>query len=156
MDLALLTPTIADFVKAPLLLFSGDSLDVGTQVTTWGFPEGYTGTLPLLSVGYLAGPVDVGGVRKWAVNGAFNAGNSGGPLLETNGAYVIGVISSKYAPMPKDLELELEGLGKKGSSETKSIARILQHFRRQTQLVLGFATVTGDLREFLRKRGVEP
>lgn len=155
-DLALLTPTITDFVKAGLLLFAGDSLDIGTQVTAWGFPEGYGGSAPLLSVGYLAGSADVAGTRKWVVNGAFNGGNSGGPLLETKGATVIGVISSKHAPMPKDLEVELESLEKKGSREGKRIARILQHLRRQTQLVIGFATVTNDLRVFLRKHGVEP
>ena len=94
--------------------------------------------------------------RKWVVNGAFNLGNSGGPVLETKTAKVVGVISSKLAPMPKELEARLEKLKKDGSPEGRAIAEVLQHLRSQTQLVLGFATMTGDLNKFLMKNGVEP
>jgi hypothetical protein len=95
-------------------------------------------------------------LRKWVVNGAFNRGNSGGPVLETKTAKVVGVISSKLAPIPKELESHIEELEKNGSAEGQTIAKVLQHLRRQTQLVIGFATMTKDLRQFLQTNGVEP
>ncbi len=161
LDLALLTPTVTDFVKVPIDVTAETSFTMGAQLSTWGFPEGYTGRIPLLSVGYLAGvderrvTPDVV-VRKWVVNGAFNRGNSGGPVLETKTANVVGVISSKLAPIPRELETRLETLLKGGSGETRTIAEILQHLRSQTQLVIGFATMTEDLRKFLKKNGVDP
>jgi S1-C subfamily serine protease len=63
------------------------NINVGTQVLTWGYPLGYNGPPPILSVGYLAG---FSGDRKdgtskvikhYVINAAFNPGNSGGPLL---------------------------------------------------------------------------
>jgi len=161
LDLALLTPSVSDFVKVPLDVTSDTTFTMGAQLSTWGFPEGYGGLVPLLSVGYLAG-VDERNLkpnvilRKWVVNGAFNRGNSGGPVLETKTAKVVGVISSKLAPMPKELESHIEELEKNGSAEGQTIAKVLQHLRRQTQLVIGFATMTKDLRQFLQKNGVEP
>jgi hypothetical protein len=161
LDLALLTPSVSDFVKVPLDVTSDTEFTFGAQLSTWGFPEGYGGLIPLLSVGYLAGvderrlqPNVV--LRKWVVNGAFNRGNSGGPVLETKTAKVVGVISSKLAPIPKELELSLENLEKKGSAEGQTIAKVLQHLRSQTQLVIGLATMVEDLRKFLQKNGVEP
>jgi len=161
LDLALLTPTVSDFVKVPLDITIDTSLTMGAQLSTWGFPYGYDGRIPLLSVGYLAGVAEHGiapnvVVRKWVVNGAINLGNSGGPLLDTRTARVVGVISSKLAPIPKDLEARLETLAKSGSGEARTIAEILQHLRNQTQLVIGFATMTEDLRRFLKKNGVDP
>ena len=84
-DLALVKPSVA-INATPLSLASGNDFKVGMQVSTWGFPAGYAGLVPMLSVGYLAGidayqirPGTI--VRKWIVNAAFNGGNSGGPLI---------------------------------------------------------------------------
>jgi S1-C subfamily serine protease len=161
LDLALLTASTPHFVKVPLDITAETTFTFGSQVSTWGFPEGYGGLVPLLSVGYLSGvdehrskPTVV--LRKWVVNGAFNRGNSGGPVLETKTAKVLGVISSKLAPIPKELEASLERLAKSGSIEAQTIARVLQHLRGQTQLVIGFATMTEDLKKFLQSNGVEP
>ena len=76
--LALLTPT-SKFVKSSLSITTESKFTMGAQVSTWGYPEGYTGSLALLSVGHLAGVGEQrspGGnvVRRWVVNGAFNRG----------------------------------------------------------------------------------
>jgi S1-C subfamily serine protease len=68
-------------------------------VTTWGYPFGYNGTSPLLSVGYVAGfrevPAEDGkgkATKHIIVNGAFNHGNSGGPLLVAQDNQVVGIV----------------------------------------------------------------
>jgi S1-C subfamily serine protease len=160
-DLALLIPTIDDFVKVPLDITSESAFIVGAQVSTWGFPEGYQNLMPLLTVGYLAGSDEDKSnpgivVKKWIVNGAFNRGNSGGPVLETKTGKVFAVISGKLAPMPKNLENSLHKIEKEGSLEGQTIAKILNHVGKQTQLVIGYATLTEDLRRFLKDNGVEP
>lgn len=160
-DLALLIPTVDHFVKVPFDIASESTFTMGAQVSTWGFPEGYGGSIPLLTVGYLAGvdkyeknPNII--VRKWVVNGAFNRGNSGGPVLDTKTGKVCGVISSKLAPMPKDIQTNLQELQEKGSHEGQTTAKILTYLRNQIQLVIGFAALTIDLRKFLKDNGVEP
>lgn len=98
LDLALIEP--ATKIDAPALAISMKSdLQIGTQVTTWGYPGGYFGRAPMLSVGYLSGldarKHDSGKiVSQWVVNAAFNSGNSGGPLLQLESGEVIGVVSS--------------------------------------------------------------
>jgi S1-C subfamily serine protease len=102
-DLAILTPSRK--LEGGLVLNSDGDLDVGTIVSTWGFPLGYNGPAPLLSVGYLAGFMDysIGAkiLKHLIVNGAFNPGNSGGPLFKSNDNKVIGVVVSKHAPISK-------------------------------------------------------
>jgi len=60
---------------------------------------------PLLSVGYLAGfmdhPIRSKPPKHLAMNGAFNPGNSGGPLFKSNEDKVIGIVVSKHAPISK-------------------------------------------------------
>jgi S1-C subfamily serine protease len=69
-----------------LELAPSSNIPIGLSVTTWGYPLGYNGPAPILAVGFLAGfndrKVDNGVVRHLIVNGAFNPGNSGGPLLD--------------------------------------------------------------------------
>jgi len=159
LDLALLTPS-SIFVRRPLELTTKKSFSLGMQVATWGYPEGYSGSLPLLSVGYLAGVQDIahsgGHVRMWIVNGAFNRGNSGGPLIDISSGTVIGVISSKLAPMSMELQIKLDEIKSSGTPKEKSLAALFEHQRSQTQLVLGFATMGKNLQSFLRRRRVEP
>ncbi len=82
-DLALLIPSSA--MKGGLKLANKDNPVPGTTVSTWGYPLLYNGASPLLSVGYVSGyrKDDSSGssVKHIVVNGAFNHGNSGGPLL---------------------------------------------------------------------------
>src|SRR4051794_33096316 len=78
-DLALLKPGVP-ISATPLPIAENDDIKVGTQVSTWGFPAGYNGFSPILSVGYLSG-IDATRmnsgtiVKQWVVNAAFNGGN---------------------------------------------------------------------------------
>jgi 2-succinyl-5-enolpyruvyl-6-hydroxy-3-cyclohexene-1-carboxylate synthase len=85
---------------------------------------------------------------------------------------VIGVVSSKLAPLPAVIESALSALEKQVSgmvytakkadgtkftlSEGQVIGAVLQYLRSQTQLVIGYAVPVKDLREFLKKNGVSP
>jgi S1-C subfamily serine protease len=175
-DLALVSPV--EKIEVPTLPISTESeIPVGTQVTTWGFPAGYNGLSPLLTVGYLAGTDRLptsGGLSpvRWVVNAAFNSGNSGGPVLSLDDGSVIGVVSTKLAPIPLSIEGALDALSKQQSgfiytktlptgekvnvSEGQVVAEVLKYLRSQTQLVLGHAVTSQDIRQFLIKEKVEP
>jgi hypothetical protein len=160
-DLAVLTPVVNDFIKLPLDISADDMFTLGAQVSTWGFPGGYNSPNPLLSVGYLAGVIDiqlVAGktVHEWAVNGAFNPGNSGGPILETKSGNVIGVISAKFNHIPDNLISQIEAIKKNGSAENKTLATAVHDLIIEAQLVVGFAILGKDLRDFLKTNGIEP
>ena len=175
-DLALLTPK-SKLSSTPLPVTIETQFTIGSQVSMWGFPTGYNSGTPLLSVGYLAGqdvvrtPTGKLGSR-WVVNAAINLGNTGGPLIHVESRKVIGVVSSKLAPLPPYIESALNALKQQSSgfmfSKTRSdgsteqvtqaqiIEEVLQHLRSQTQLVIGHAVMPGDLTEFLKANGLEP
>jgi len=176
LDLALLTPK--QKIKAPALqITSKQEFSIGMQVSAWGYPAGYRGTRPLLVSGCLSG-VDSertpGGkpARRWVVNAAFNSGNSGGPLVDIETGQVMGVVSSKLAPLPAEVEsaLNLLKTQRSGLSYTKKTAdgtmerfseaqlleAVLQYLRSQTQLVIGYAVMTQDLKKFLKAQGIKP
>lgn len=173
LDLALLSLEAPLDAKA-LPLGASDRLPIGLQVSTWGFPGGYGGSAPLLSVGYLSGvehrktkrgtPV-----REWVVNAAFNPGNSGGPLIDIASGEVVGVVSSKLSPIvEKALEtLATSNVGvahtvtlpdgtKENVTERRVIALVLRYLRDQVQLVIGKVVPVGELRAFLAAQGVDP
>jgi S1-C subfamily serine protease len=172
--LALLSPS-SEFGAAELPIEERSDLAIGSQVTTWGFPEGYAGRVPLLSVGYLAG-IDAhrassGKVlQRWVVNAAFNRGNSGGPLLSIETGGIIGVVSSKLAPISPASQSALDALSAQRSgfvytakspdgsthkmSEGQIVAQILDELRAQVQLVIGMAVVLDDLRQFVEAQGL--
>lgn len=175
-DLAIIKP--AEDIKVPTLQISTNTtVEVGSQVTTWGFPSGYNALTPLLTVGYLSGidrlPTESGlSPWRWVVNAAFNGGNSGGPILDLEDGSVIGVVSSKLAPIPPLIESALEALsnqksgfmytktlpnGKKVNvSEGQIIGEVLKYLRSQNQLVLGHVVTSNDLIQFLKSNGIEP
>jgi len=130
-----------------------------------------------LSVGYLSGIQEFQTpsgttIHRWVVNAAFNGGNSGGPLLSVEEGHVIGVVSSKLAPLPPFLAQVLKVLGEQkfgmqydltradGSntsvSEAQLVAEVLNHLRSQVQLVIGYSVTTTDLIDFLKTSGVVP
>lgn len=175
-DIALLKPVIELKMNA-LPLSTQDNFAVGTSLSTWGFPSGYQGLRPMLSVGYLAG-IDAwrteGGntITRLVVNAAFNRGNSGGPLLNIETGEVIGVVSSKLAPLSPVVQSILEALDTQKSgfsytatlpngttqqfSEGQLIGKVLNELRDQIQLVIGYAVIPNDIRMLLGTVGVAP
>ena len=155
-------------VKAtPLEIASTNEFKIGTQVSTWGYPGGYFGLFPMLSVGYLAG-IDAfqakSGkiIKQWVVNAAFNGGNSGGPLIHIESGKVFGVVSSKLAPISQEAAQILEALEKNSGTgimysgttadgkparwtEGQLVGRVLTELRRRVQLVIGKAVLREDL-----------
>lgn len=173
-DLAILYPETT--LNVPTLTISEKlSLKIGDNVATWGFPSGYRGLKPLLAVGYLSGedqPGPENSPAQWVINAAFNRGNSGGPVVRLEDSTVIGVVSSKMAPLPKHIELALKSLSEtkfglqftkrepgkepENVSEAQVVAEVLEYLRSQTQLVLGFAVKLGELRNFLKENSIDP
>lgn len=169
-DLAILIPV--EEIQGGLSLGSDDNLIVGTLVFTWGFPLEYNGPPPILSAGYFSGfrahgknnsGKDI--IKHLVVNGAFNPGNSGGPLFISNEDKVIGVVVSKHTPISKDLLFKIEVLAKNRTGvgftfidnegneelliESQIVAELLRYFRKLTQVMIGEAISISELKAFL-------
>jgi S1-C subfamily serine protease len=171
-DLAILFPNV--YLPGGLKLSDEKTPSVGTMVSTWGFPLGYNGPAPLLSVGYLSGystkqiQGKQGTVKQHlVVNGAFNPGNSGGPLFKATDNKVIGIVVSKHAPLTPFIKLAIDALSKNKSGvnftgtdnkgnkinyvESQIVAKILEFYRNLTQVMIGEAISVSELKEFLRQ-----
>jgi len=171
-DLAILIPK--NKLNGGLTLGDDSNLKPGTIVSTWGFPLGYNGPAPLLSVGYLAGFTDNSSntktLKHLVVNGAFNPGNSGGPLFISNDDKVIGVVVSKHAPISNFHLSAIEALGNnrsgvtfttsdsKGNEQTfvesQLVAGLLKYFRDLTQVMIGEAISVSELKSFLVEHNI--
>ena len=57
-------------------------------------------------------------IRQWVVNAAFNRGNSGGPVVLIETGEVIGVVSSKLAPISPTAKSALDALEQQKSGFT--------------------------------------
>jgi len=172
LDLATVEPAASLTNLPPLPISAPHTFTTGTMLATWGYPGGYSGLVPLLTVGHLAGSESIKGVQRYVVNAAFNSGNSGGPLLHLETGTVIGVVASKLAPLPVQIQSVLDQLAQQkygmqwtrtlpdGTtqpiSETQIVVEVLQFLRSQTQLVIGRAVVLDDLRSFLVSQGLTP
>jgi S1-C subfamily serine protease len=176
-DLALLIPT--ENLPNGLKLTAADNpAPPGTPVTTWGYPFAYNGTSPLLSVGYVSGfraaaPDDGKGkaIKHIIVNGAFNHGNSGGPLLIAQHNQVIGIVVLTYNFYPATLkklidQLSTQQMGmqwtftqpdgsKKNVSEAQITAAILDEFYQKTQVMIGEAVAASELAAMLKEHAYE-
>jgi S1-C subfamily serine protease len=171
-DLAILVPT--EKLGGGLSLGDDSTLNVGSMVTTWGFPLGYNGPAPLLSVGYLAGFKDYRNgsdiIKHLVVNGAFNPGNSGGPLFLSGDNKVIGIVVSKHAPISQFHKSALDVLAKNASGvafdatnekgekvtfvESQLVAGLLNYFRDLTQVMIGEAISVSDLKDLLKENSI--
>lgn len=174
-DLALIFPKERISGGLQLAADIGD-LKPGQAVVTWGFPLAYSGPAPLFVLGYVSGftarPDSKGGpvVDRLVVNGAFNPGNSGGPVLKTNEDKVIGIVVSKPDPMPPVLKNAIVALSKtdfgvvhsgtdaNGNkvqlSDSQIIAMFLEYVQKITQVVIGEAIPVDDLRALLKQENI--
>lgn len=110
-------------------------------------------------------------VKHLIVNGAFNPGNSGGPLFQATDNKVIGVVVSKHAPINQFQLSALNALAnnksgvvftatdEKGTQirfvESQLVADLLEHFRSLTQVMIGEAISVSELRTFLNEQGIK-
>ncbi len=156
-DLALLKPV--EHLNGGLRLANADEPKVGTEVSTWGYPLNFNGPAPILSTGYIAGFLEdtVGDkkVKHLIVNGAFNPGNSGGPLFKFGDDKVIGIVFAKTDPFSNSVKKTIEVMSNTNSgimyaitdstgrqtsvSEAQVVASVLEEFYRGTQVMIGEA-----------------
>ena len=172
-DLSILFPK--QELNSGLTISEDDNLSVGSVVCTWGFPLGYNGPVPLLSVGHLAGFKDhrIGSnsLKHLIVNGVFNPGNSGGPLFLANDDRVVGVVSTKHAPISNFHLSAINALASNQSGivftavddkgvtrefvESQIVADILSYFRSLTQVMIGEAISIKELKDLLTENNIE-
>lgn len=167
-DLAALVPE--EPISGGLIVSDEKDAKVGTQVSTWGYPLGYNGPAPLLTMGYLSGFSEVRSlgsvtVKHLVVNGAFNPGNSGGPLFLAGQDTIVGVVVSKHAPISRSIASALQALANNPSgmmyvgrdeqgierhlSEAQIVAELLHYFRNLIQVVIGEAIAGSEIVNFL-------
>jgi hypothetical protein len=178
-DLLAMVPTQP--LAGGLELSTAPRTQIGHQVDTWGFPLIYNGPAPLLSVGYVSGyyqapenracDVTKSDPKKTCthivVNGAFNPGNSGGPLLELGQDKVIGVVIWKRLAFTDQVQAAITGFHQprlstggtftettpdgtvRGISDQEVLARVLEEFYQKVQVDIGEAVSVSEIRSFL-------
>jgi S1-C subfamily serine protease len=172
-DLALLRPT--EVLGGGLQLAAGVGPSVGTPVSTWGYPLSFNGPAPILSTGYIAGFLEDGPgekkVKHLIINGAFNPGNSGGPLFKFGDDKVIGIVVAKLAPFSESVQKTIDVMAQNGTgviytatdssgktrnfSEGQVVASILQEFYNDSQVMIGEAISVFELRALLSSKEAE-
>jgi S1-C subfamily serine protease len=173
-DLALLMPEKA--LHGGFKLAAKDNPSPGTTVSTWGYPLLYNGASPLLSVGYISGYRDDlssgTSVKHIVVNGAFNHGNSGGPLFVSHNNEIIGVVVLTYHFYPPEVKQIIDMLENQGNgfmmatrrrpdgtnqtiSEAQVTAIVLKEFYEKTQVMIGEAIAASELKRFLAEHTKE-
>ncbi len=168
-DLAVLFPQ--EEMEGGLEILEDLDIEPGVMVCTWGFPLNYNGPAPLLSTGFLAGFSERLGVKRLVINGAFNNGNSGGPLLKANDSKVLGVVVAKHLPLITPfIASAIEALSKNTSGvvftwrdnngntkqfvESQIVAEILGYYHHMSQVVIGEAIESKELIKFLKDNGL--
>ncbi len=105
------------------------------------------------------------------MNGAFNPGNSGGPLFRAKDNKVIGVVVAKFHLYPPMVMNAIKAMGTvdfgivhhakdaQGNpvdiSESKMMSLVLEQFYKTTQVMIGEAISVSELRAFLRRKDAE-
>jgi len=177
LDLAILKPTTPIAAPAFPLLYT-NRIPVGLRVSAWGFPQGYAGQSPLLIVGYVAGkeysPAGSNSLAlRMVVNAAFNAGQSGSPLVQFDGDGILGVVVSRADPIPPKIVAEIQALKEANGggffavtnvatgestkiSEGQLLGEVLDYLHSQTQTMIGHVVPSPTLARFLQRNGIEP
>lgn len=124
-------------------------------------------------MGYLAGfhESTLDQSPRLVVNGAFNPGNSGGPLFRVNDDQVIGIVVGKPPSMAqfhhdaiRTLASSLLGVASaptlpdelsKRFVESQIVSELLAYFHDLTQLMIGEAISSRLVRDFLESIGLE-
>ncbi len=177
-DIALLCPTRA--LGDGMQLGADGNPQVETEVETWGYPLTYNNFAPILSRGYVAGysqsTLNQDGsqkprpVKHLIINGAFNPGNSGGPLIDRSTGKVIGIVVQKwtlFSPLAVTVINGLKNSGIQtsggfqrrdehgqmvGVSNEVAIAAALKEFYDTSQVMIGEAISVSELSAFLREK----
>lgn len=125
-------------VGNPLKIVKSDSIEIGNEVFTVGFPYKFKSE-KTLTVGNVAAFED--GLIK--INTSVNNGNSGGPLLNMNGE-IIGVVNSKLGR----LSVFLESIEKQnpqafmkigGVDPIQVIQQMIREMQQNLNLGIGYA-----------------
>jgi S1-C subfamily serine protease len=176
-DLAILLPT--ERLEGGFELGSSIDPPLRSPVYTWGFPLGSKGPAPLLSVGYVAGYASAENngrkVKHFVVNGAFNPGNSGGPVFIENGDNkIVGIVVNKWTLFSEQTDFVISVLeaGRSGGFggafvrrmpdgtnkpiyNDQAIAAVLRDFYQDVQVMIGEAIAVSELRSFLKENEKE-
>jgi len=184
-DIAALVPKVK--LSGGLELAADATLEVGQRTNTWGFPLIYNGPAPLLSVGYVSGLYEATeknfcdpnqdstnlNFRHIVVNGAFNPGNSGGPLFIFGQNKVIGIVIWKSIAFTNQVKVAIDGFHRarlfsggtfseqlpdgttRGVSDQEVLARVLEEFYTKVQVDIGEAVSSSEIRTFLRSHASE-
>ena len=159
------------------LELSGDETPpVETDIETWGYPLSYEDPAPLLSRGYVAGysmksrQQGATPVKHLIVNGAFNPGNSGGPLIDRGTGKVIGVVVTKWTLWSPQIEMAIQGFAhprmvtggsfsrlnaqgqRKMVSDQEVLSAVLDEFYKTSQVMIGEAISVSELNAFLKEK----
>lgn len=177
LDLALLRPAMKLDPGLSIVDPKTLNMDIGDTVAFIGYPGGYDGIVPMLGVGYYAaiGPFFSASAKKNLprafINGAFNHGNSGGPVLDLQSGNVVGVVHAKVVPIPPDVDSAMQALKGQTSgfmynakingkdvqvTEAQVVESVVEHFAAQTQLVVGVMILPLDVIAFLKANKIAP
>ena len=111
-------------------------------------------------------------VKHIVVNGAFNHGNSGGPLLLSRSSEVVGIVVLTYNFYPPAVRQVIDMLAKQqyglmvGTrtaadgqtqqvSEAQVTAMVLDEFYQKTQVMIGEAISVSELKAMLKEHASE-
>jgi S1-C subfamily serine protease len=185
-DIAALRPTQA--LQGGLELAPDKTVEVAERVNTWGFPLIYNGPAPLISVGYVSGYYKASSqvdacdaprsdqsvqVTHIVVNGAFNPGNSGGPLFAFGQNKVVGLVIWKKIAFSDTVRVAVDGFSNarnvmagnfsetmpdgtiRSISDQRMIGLVLGEFYNRVQVDIGEAIAVSEVRAFLNKHATE-
>jgi S1-C subfamily serine protease len=111
-------------------------------------------------------------VKHIIVYGAFNHGNSGGPLLVSQRDEVIGIVELTYTFYPPEVKQIIDGLSKQGNgfmiaerdlpdgtkqhiSEAQITAMVLQESYDKTQAMIGEAIAGSELAAMINEKSAD-